>query len=123
MIILFLKWYWVDLPQRIYKIWLNYLWFFKNYFAITELLKSLVSPWRGVYFEKKSVGIEIGELFGNFVFNIFSRSIGAIIRLAFILIGIAVEFFVVIFGILGFAIWVIFPFVLIFCLVKGIQLI
>ena len=88
-----------------------------------ELLKSLVSPWKGVYFEKKSVGIEIGELFGNFVFNIFSRAIGAIIRLAFILIGIVVELLVVVFGILGFVIWAVFPFVLIFCLVEGIQLI
>ena len=90
---------------------------------MVELLKSLVSPWKGVYFEKKSVGIEIGELFGNFVFNIFSRAIGAIIRLAFILIGIVIEFFVIIFGILGFAVWAIFPFVLIFCLIKGAQLI
>lgn len=90
---------------------------------MAELLKSLVSPWKGVYFEKKSVGIEIGELFGNFVFNIFSRAIGAIIRLAFILIGIAVEILVIVFGILWFAVWAIFPFALIFSLIKGIQLI
>lgn len=122
-ITLFFKWYFVDLPQKIYQIWVNYLWFFRNYFALSELLKSLFAPWKGVHFRKRTIGFEIGEAFGNFVFNIFSRMIGFIIRTFFLLIGGVAEIFTACCGVVMFIFWITFPFFLGFCLVQGIQLV
>lgn len=122
MITLFFSWYFFYLSKKIFQIWVNFLWFFKNYFALPELAKTFHYPWKGIYFRKSSRGLDIGELVANFIFNNFSRIIGAFLRLIFLVIGGIIEILVVIFGILFFLIWaVFFPF-LIFCLIKGIQL-
>jgi len=105
MLLNFLSWYFRELPQKIYKIWINYLWFFKNYFMLDALLKTFFSPWKGLYFKKTTPGLEIGEIVANFIFNNFSRLIGAFLRLIFILIGSLFEAVTFIFGILAFLIW------------------
>jgi hypothetical protein len=120
---LFFEWYFTDLPKKIYQIWLNYLWFFKNYFSIEELLRSFFAPWKRIYFEKTTKGINLEEWFGNLTFNIFSRVIGMILRLFGIIIGILTELLTIIGGVLFLLLWLVFPFALIFCLVKGIQMI
>ncbi|HRR39270.1 MAG TPA: hypothetical protein P5570_00720 [Candidatus Paceibacterota bacterium] len=118
---LFFHWYFIEIPKKIYRIWSNYLWFFKNYFSITELIKSFFSPWKRIYFEKKTKGIDLEEWFGNFIFNTFSRIIGIILRSFAIVIGIISELFAFVAGIVCFVLWLIFPFLLIFCLAQGIN--
>lgn len=121
MIFLFLKWYFKELPKKIYKIWINYLWFFRNYFMLDALIKTFFSPWKGIYFTKQTPGLVISEALANFIFNNFSRIIGAILRLIFILIGIIFEIFTFAFGILAFALWIIFLPALISGFIFGIK--
>jgi len=116
MAILFFEWYLIDLPKKIYKIWSNYLWFFKNFFSIPDLLKTFFDPWKRYSFSSKG-GFNIEEWFGNLVFNIFSRFMGALMRIVMIIFGTLAEIIVVILGILSFAGWIVFPIFLIFCLI------
>lgn len=119
---LFFDWYFVELPQKIYRIWLNFLWFFKNYFSLGELLKTFFAPWKGYYFVSGR-GLDIGLFLGNFIFNTFSRLIGMVLRFFVILLGVIVEIFVGIFGILFFSCWLFFPFLLLLFLFKGLKII
>lgn len=122
MFTLFFSWYFIELPKKIYKIWVNYLWFFKRYFYLPELARTFLSPWKGLYFRRTALGLSIGEIVANFIFNNFSRGIGAFLRLIFLVIGGIFEILVAIFGILWFVLWACFPFALVFSLIMGIQL-
>jgi hypothetical protein len=119
--LLFFDWYFTDLPKKIYQIWANFLWYFKNYFSLSLLLKTFFYPWKMLYLSRGR-GFDIEEWFGNLIVNTFSRMIGMVIRFFTIIFGIVVEILTVIAGLIFFIGWLIFPFLLIFCLVKGIQL-
>ncbi|MDD3735087.1 MAG: hypothetical protein PHO31_01255 [Candidatus Pacebacteria bacterium] len=116
---LFLEWYFVDLPSKIIDIWENFLWFFWRFFSIKDLTIHFFSPWRRQYFTY-SGGFNIGEWFGNLVFNLFSRFMGMILRTILIVIGIVVEIIVVILGLLVFVFWIFFPFLIILSLLIAI---
>lgn len=118
----FFSWYFTEIPKKIYKIWLNYLWFVQRLFSLSLLLRTFFAPWKRSYFISGK-GLSFQERLGNFIFNIFSRLIGMILRFIMIVIGIFIEIVVAIGGIAGFALWLAFPFLLIFCLIKGIQVI
>ena len=113
----------MDIPKKIYQIWINYFWFFKNFFSIDLLTKTFFYPWKLVTAPKKGVGFDIEEWFGNIIFNIFSRFMGMIIKFVTIIIGIAVEIVVFILGIIIFVLWLIFLPFLLFCLGAGLGII
>lgn len=121
-ITLFFSWYFNEVPKKIYQIWVNFLWFFQDFFSLSTLLKTFFAPWKQIYYVS-SGGFNISNWFGNTIFNTFSRLIGMILRLIVILFGTAIEILVLIGGIVFFLLWLIFPFALIFCLIKGIILI
>lgn len=120
---LFFDWYFIELPQKIYQIWLNFLWFFNNYFSLSGLLRTFFYPWKGYYFSYRGGGFDPAKLLGNFIFNMFSRFMGMILRFFIIVLGIIAEIFVVIFGVLFFFGWLIFPVLLIFCFLKSLRII
>jgi len=122
MVGLFLTWYFRDLPKKICHIWGNYLWFVRNYFSLSLLLKTFFSPWKRYYFTSKG-RFDIGRWFGNFIFNSFSRIVGMILRGFVIITGVIGEIFVIFLGVSFFVAWLIFPFLLLYCLIKGITLI
>ena len=120
---LFCDWYFVEVPKKIYRIWVNFLWFFNNFFSLLDLLRTFFYPWKGYYYSYREGGFDPARFLGNFIFNTFSRLIGMILRFFVIIIGLAAEIFVVIFGILFFFSWLIFPFLLLFCFFKTIRVI
>jgi hypothetical protein len=121
MIDLFFSWYFIDVPKKIKHIWVNYLWFFEKYFAISELVKDYVSPWKGLYFEKESIGFDFGEMFYVWFSNGFSRFMGILIRSVALVIGAIVMIVIFLSGIAAFLIWAFFLFALVFVLFKGVQ--
>jgi hypothetical protein len=88
---LFFEWYFWEVPQKIKKIWGNYLWFFSRYFAIPDLAREFFAPWKGLVFRREKRGIDFGDIFSAMFGNLISRIIGAIIRTFFLFVGIAVE--------------------------------
>jgi len=116
---LFLEWYFIDLPSKIMDILENFLWFFLRFFSIKDLISHFFSPWRRQYF-KYSRGFNIGEWFGNLVYNLFSRFIGIISRTILIVVGVLVEIITVILGLVVFVFWIFFPFLILSSLLIAI---
>lgn len=122
MIDLFFSWYFIELPKQIKHVWVNYLWFFEKYFAIRELIHDFVSPWKGLNFQRESVGFDFGEMFYVAFSNAFSRFMGMLIRTFALAIGMILMVLVFLAGIASFLIWAMFLFALVFAFFKGFQL-
>lgn len=117
-ILLFLDWYYTEIPKKAFKIWKNCIWFWEYYFSLKDLLKTFFSPWKK-YSEGYERGANFSRIISSFLFNIFSRLMGAFLRFFLILIGLIVEIITIIFGILFFIIWPTFPLLLLVILGVG----
>lgn len=80
--------------------WRDFMRFNRDYFSIPFLLKTLLSPWRRYKFSYGR-GFDIGRILEALTFNMFSRVMGAIVRIAVIIIGTALQVLIFFFGILS----------------------
>jgi len=117
----FIEWYFFEHPQRIIRGWKNLLKFNLEYFSIPLLLKTLFSPWKR-YRWSYGRGFDLRRYLEAFVSNAISRGLGAILRIFLIIIGIGVEFLLLIGGIIGLILWFIWPIVLVAGMALGIWL-
>jgi len=122
-IALFFDWYFRELPQKIFRAWINFIWFVNNYFSLADLLRTFFYPWKGYSYSYKEEGINPARWLGDFIFNMFSRLIGMILRFFIIAMGAASESFVIVLGLIFFLIWLVFPFLLILSFLKGVRMI
>jgi hypothetical protein len=78
-----------------------------DYFSIDLLIKTLFSPFRQISAEtvNGSINVQLRAFFDK----LFSRVIGAIIRIGLILVGTAAIVVYVLLGILGLIIWALVP--------------
>ena len=119
---LFFEWYFWEVPQKIKKIWGNYLWFFSRYFAVPDLVREFFAPWKGLVFRREKRGIDFGDIFSVMFGNLISRILGATVRLLFLIFGLAAETAVFLAGILTYAGWVFLIPAIIFFFFKGLTL-
>ena len=118
----YLIWHFFDVPKGILKAWRNFLLFNLNYFSIPLLFKTLFSHWRR-YRYSYGRRFDLGRYFEAFTFNLISRGLGAVVRVILILIGLLVEFFIILAGAIIFLGWLILPVLLIAGLIFGIKII
>lgn len=118
---LWMQWNFFDAPKEILKAWKNFLLFNLNYFSIPILLKTFFSPWRR-YLWSYGRGFDIKVYFEAAASNLISRSIGLIMRVFLIFIGLAIEIFIVLGGALVFLSWILLPFLLVGGLILGIKI-
>jgi len=118
---LWIEFQFFDVPKAILEGWGNFLKFYLNYFSIPLLLKTLFSPWRG-YRWISTKKFDIGEWFEVRFSNSISRTLGAIMRVFLIFIGLFVEVFLLIGGIIVFFCWLIFPVLLLGGLYFGFKI-
>ncbi|MFH0739489.1 MAG: ATP-dependent Clp protease ATP-binding subunit [bacterium] len=101
-------WRFIEVPKAIVLGWANFLKFNLVYFSIGALIKSLLSPWRadkGDY----GRGFDAKRYFETFLGNMISRVLGAIIRLALIVVGLAMQICIFFAGFFALIIWVFLP--------------
>ena len=116
-----LVWHYFESPKAILKAFKNFLIFNFNYFSIPLLAKTLFSHWRR-YREFYPRGFDIKRYFQVFVGNMISRCLGAFVRIVTILIGLVVELFILMGGVIVFLVWIFLPVLLIFGLYFGLKL-
>jgi len=107
-----LFWYFYEMPNFLLEVWKNYILFALNYFSLPILLKSLFSPWHK-YKWNYPKGFDVGEFLSTLISNVFSRIIGALMRIVLIVIGILFQVFVIFAGFIIFLLWILIPFIII----------
>lgn len=107
----FVVWFGKEVPLTILKAWRNTLWFAFHYFSISTLLLTLFSPWRRYSWSYRG-GFNIGGYLEAAASNLFSRVIGAAMRLPLILAGCVAGLAVFFAGAAVFAAWFLFPLVI-----------
>jgi hypothetical protein len=119
-ILLMIVWLFFDVPRNILKAWRNFLLFNLEYFSIPLLLKTFFSHWRR-YGYAYPRGFDIKGYFEVFTSNLISRILGAILRTVLIILGLFIEVFIILGGLLVFLGWLILPFVALYGLWWGLK--
>jgi len=108
----YLTWHFIDMPKGILKGWKNFLFFNLNYFSVPALLETFFSHWHGYRYSYGKRFMPT-RYFEAFVFNVFSRTIGIILRVIFISLSLLIEIPIFFIGLIVFLVWFILPFLLI----------
>jgi len=116
-----LVWQFFDASKAIWRAWRNFLLFNLNYFSLPLLFRTLFSHWHKYRY---SYG-RFFELWKNIevlIFNLMSRLIGAMMRIAYIVIGFVVEIIIILGGAIILIGWLLLPVLLGLGLIFGIYL-
>lgn len=107
-IISWVVWHFYEMSRFLFSVWENFIWFSAGFFSVPLLIRTLFSPWRR-YKWRYPKGFDIGEFFSTLISNIFSRIVGAFARTVLILLGIASQLFILLFGGIVFLLWIFLP--------------
>ena len=110
-VILWISWHFFEAPKNILRAWRNFLVFNFRYFSFSFLLKTLFCHWRR-YRCSYGRGFDLKRYFSVFLFNLMSRILGAMVRILTILLGLLVEVFLLMAGIIAFFSWIFLPLLL-----------
>jgi len=105
-----LAWHFYEMPKFLLGVWKNYILFALNYFSLPVLLKSFFAPWRR-YRWNYPKGFDVGEFLSTLISNVFSRFLGALMRIVLIIVGILFQVFAIFAGLIVFLLWVLIPFI------------
>lgn len=106
----FIVWYYTGAIGSILRIWRDFLKFFWLYFLpMPVLIKTLFSPWKRDITSYAGPGFDFGLFFQKLAFNAVSRSIGAVIRIFAIALGLALEGLTLIAGFAVLFFWLVLP--------------
>lgn len=117
----YLKWHFLDAPKEIAKGWGNILSFGLNYFSVSLLLQTYISPWRRITWSYGR-GFNIARFLNALLSNLISRILGAIMRSFLIVAGVAFELLLFLAGAVFLIFWIILPLLIIVSLFYGIFL-
>lgn len=112
-IVAWVLWHFLEMPNFLIQVWKNYIAFATNYFSLTLLLKTIISPWRRNAWRYPKT-FDIQEYANVFVSNIFSRLIGFLLRIVLIIVGAVFQVIVLIVGLIVILLWLLTPFIIIF---------
>lgn len=112
-LISWIVWHFYEMPKFLLYVWKNYINFGLDFFSVIFLFKTLFSPWRRYnWFYPKA--FDVKEFFSTLISNGFSRLIGAICRIALIIVGIIGQIFILIGGAIAIILWLLMPFIIFF---------
>lgn len=106
---LWFLWQFYEMPAFLFLVWKNYIKFALNYFSLPILLRSFFAPWHK-YNWRYPKTFDILGFFNTLISNVFSRIIGAIMRIMLIIVGLVFQIFVLMAGLIMFVSWLLIPF-------------
>lgn len=107
----FFSWYYNQGVHELLEIWKNFLFFVWRYFSISELLRTLFSPWHRDVTAQGWRGLHPLKTLEMLFMNLISRFIGAVVRMVVICLGFVFLVFILIIGIIINFIWISAPLV------------
>ncbi|OHA67332.1 MAG: hypothetical protein A3C82_01645 [Candidatus Wildermuthbacteria bacterium RIFCSPHIGHO2_02_FULL_47_12] len=117
----FVVWFGKEVPLTMLKAWRNTLWFAFHYFSLSTLVSTLFSPWRRYTWSHKG-GFSIGGYFEAAASNLFSRVIGAAMRLPIIAVGLAAAAIAFLAGAAVLILWFLLPLIIFLLFFHGIRI-
>ncbi|MDD3032569.1 MAG: hypothetical protein PHX52_00585 [Candidatus Pacebacteria bacterium] len=121
LILEYFYWQFIEVPQKIIKVFKNLLWFGVNFFSIDYCLKTLFSPWKKIIWNYKKE-FNFGSRIETFFSNCFSRIIGFFVRTFILLFWIIFEVFLLVTLIITLLLWILFPFIAILGIIFSFNL-
>ncbi len=112
----FLRWYFWEQPVKILKSYLEYLAAFVEIFSFIFLVRTLFSPWRQITDKYPKRGFNLTVISQTFTLNVVSRTIGFILRVFTLVMGIFAVMFLTIFFVAFYLSWLAFPILFWVCL-------
>lgn len=113
-----ISWWIYHAPKNLFRAILQVIKNSYNYFSITLLAKTLFSPWRRDVVNPVNPSLQ--DRLQIFVMNLFSRIIGAIVRLITIIIGLIIIALEFLFGVIVYIAFVFMPFLAILIFIAAI---
>lgn len=117
----YLRWHFYEMPSLILQGWKNYLKFGNYFFSITLLIKSLFAPWKRITWSYGR-GFSPTRYLETLISNLFSRSVGAVLRATIIIVGLFFETFILVFGAIFYVFWIFLPAILFASFIFGIKI-
>lgn len=119
----YLFWHYTTAPGQILVLLKNFTIATWHKFLILQHLRTLLSPWHRFRAKELFGAQSFGDKVGNWIFDIFTRLIAAVIRLSVITMGLVVQVAVFAFFVVLFAAWIFWPAVVIAFIGRGVSLI
>ena len=117
----FSLWFLKAVPLAILKAWRNTVWFAFHYFSLPTLVLTLFAPWRRYSWSYKG-GFSIGGYFEALASNLFSRVIGAVMRLPIIATGLIAVFLAFCAGAVVLVAWFLLPLIIFLSFSHGLRI-
>lgn len=116
---LFLGWYYNEALHGLLEIWKNYILFFGRFFSLRELAVTILSPWHRDVQVRNWRGFSLQKSLNLFLLNIFSRIIGAVIRIFVIALGLVFVASAIVIGFLLGIFWIGAPLIFVWTFVSS----
>jgi hypothetical protein len=109
----FLPWYFLEMPGRIVRSFIEYVRTLMEIFSFWFLIKTFFKPWKSIVDKYPSKGFNIGLIAQAFTLNCTSRIIGMIFRTVAFVIGVLAEIVVCVIFLGMLTVWLFFPILLV----------
>jgi|SRR3989344_3125750 len=104
-------WHFYEMPVFLFLVWKNYLFFGLDFFSAPLLLATLFAPWKKYHFGYPKA-FDVVAFLNTLCSNLFSRIIGAIIRIVLIVFGAIAQVCIFVIGMAAIIFWIAIPFII-----------
>ncbi len=118
----YLWWHYRDALASYIRIYKNFFWFLVSFFSLGELSRSFFAPYKRIT-EPRGRGFSIEAWFNSLIINTMSRGIGMIVRGVILLVGFITLMLHMSMAIIGYAVWIGAPLIIIGSIVLGVTLV
>ncbi len=101
-------WQFYEAPKFLVSVWKNYFFFAADFFSLPLLLRSILSPWRKYRWVYPKI-TDFTEFLNTLFSNVFSRIVGAFMRIILIIAGIIFQAIVIVAGFAVILAWYLVP--------------
>lgn len=116
----YLAWHYAEAPRLLLGIWGNFLWYVGHVFSVDSLLRSLFTPWRRIVAERTKRW-DLEDYASAVLANFMSRIIGAVMRVALVLMGRFLQLILLLGGAALYVSWFVLPFITVSLLLYGVM--
>ncbi|MFA6252100.1 MAG: hypothetical protein WCX74_01730 [Candidatus Paceibacterota bacterium] len=108
-ILTYIYWHYIERPKDLFNILSNYTNFWIFFFSVGRVLKSLFDPWKKIEYSVPKNVLDISVWAEVAFSNIFSRTMGFIMRVFLLIVFVALEFITLTLGVIIITFWILLP--------------